>query len=115
MKARFSYPLLFLVPSVMVSALVAILAVGAGAGILWIFVFGDDPWPEVAETWLLGLLISVFTLVLTALVWASYEFGKRQEPLDGLAGKHIVIAIAVTILLPALVLLRQWRIGALGS
>ncbi len=115
MKARFSYPLLFLLPSMMVSAVVAVLVVGAGAGVLWIFVYGDDLWPEVAETWLLGLMVGAFGLTLTALVWAGYMYGKRQELLGGLARKHIVLAIAVTIVLPALILLRQWRIGALGS
>lgn len=112
MKARFSYPLLFFVPAAIVSAVAAVLVAGMGAGLLWIFVYGDNPWPDTTEQVLTALSILIFALGLGVLLWAGYSFGKRQESLGGLTWKHVFVAIAVTVLFPALILLRQWRMGA---
>lgn len=46
MKARYSCVLVFLLPSAMDAALAAIVLTAAGAAVLWIFVYGDDPWPK---------------------------------------------------------------------
>lgn len=53
MKARYSYPLLFLLPSAMVAVLAAFVVVAVGAGVLWLFVYGDNQWPESARTGLI--------------------------------------------------------------
>ena len=48
-----------------VGAMVAVVTVAflmvAGAGVFWLYIFGDDPWPDSAET---GLV--VFALILGA-------------------------------------------------
>jgi hypothetical protein len=115
MKARYSYPLLFLLPSAMVAFLAAIVVVGAGAGVLWIFVYGDNTWPKSADTALMSLAVAASAATLSLLLSISYSYGKNSESAGGLARRHVVWAILISILLPALVLLRQWQIGALGS
>lgn len=79
MKARYSYPLLFLLPSLMVALLVAVVVVGAGAGVLWIFVYGDNTWPEVANTALTTLAVVAAAATLASLLYAGYAYGKRRE------------------------------------
>ena len=114
MKTRYSYPLLFLLPSAMVAFLVGIVVVGAGAGVLWIFVYGDNPWPKSSDTALVSLAVIASAATLASLIFASYSYGKNREPSGGMAGWHIAWGVGVSILLPALVLLHQWQVGNLG-
>lgn len=114
MKARYSYPLLFLLPSAMAALLVAAVVVGAGAGVLWIFVYGDNPWPKSAETALMILATAVSALTLVVLIAAAYSFGKKRELAGGLSRRHIVVAASISVLIPALVLFHQWQVGNLG-
>lgn len=114
MRARFSYPLAFLVPSAMAAVLLAVLVAAAGAGILWLFVFGDNPWPAGADGALMALAAFVAAGALMLLLLASYSFGKRRETYGGMAKRHLVLALAVSIAIPALVLFYEWQVGNLG-
>lgn len=115
MKARYAYPLVFLLPSVMAAALAAIVTIAAGAGMLWIFVYGDDPWPASAHTVLMAGAFVVFALALAALLAAGYAFGRRREAAGGLRRAHVVAAFAVSAGLCVLVLLHQWQVGHIGG
>lgn len=115
MKARYAYPLLFLLPSAMVACLAGFVVVGAGAGVLWIFVYGDNTWPKSADTALMSLAAVASAATLSLLLFTSYSYGKNSESADGLARRHVVWAILISILLPALVLLRQWQVGDFGG
>jgi len=110
-KARYSYPLLFLVPSAMIAFLAMAATVGAGAGALWIFVYGDDPWPESSRTLLLVLGLIAFIATLALLLVAGFVYGKRREGCGGLAKRHAVAAVGISVLVPLLVLLQLWRGG----
>ena len=115
MRARYACPLLFL-PACLVAALVAAVLSGAGVGgLLWLFVYGDNPWPAYTDTVVMGLATCVGIGVLAAALVACHGFGRRLESAGGLRAGHVVFAIALTVLLPALVLLHQWRIGNLGG
>lgn len=114
MKARYSYPLLFLLPSTMAAFLAAVVVAGAGAGVLWIFVYGDDSWPDSASTALMSLAVIASVATLAILMFASYSYGKSREPARGLARQHIVWALGISILLPAVVLLHQWQVCNFG-
>jgi hypothetical protein len=48
-----------------------------------------------------------------ALVAASYSFGKKREADGGLSKRHVAMAVGVSVLIPALVLLQQWQVGNL--
>ena len=80
MKARYGYPLLLLLPSAMLAALAAIVVVAVGAGVLWIFVYGDDPWPASANTLLMALaaVASVTTLLALLHQWQAGNLGDRS-------------------------------------
>jgi uncharacterized membrane protein len=114
MKPRFAYPLLFLLPSAMVAFLSGFIAAGAGGGILWVFVYGDNSWPRAASNAVMALAVVVAVAMLVTLLFASYSFGKAREVAGGLAKAHVALALAISVLLPALVLLHQWQVGNLG-
>ena len=60
MKKRILYTLLFAVPGFFVSLVNAFALTGFAAGFFWIFVFGDNPWPESIGTILPILMILFF-------------------------------------------------------
>lgn len=82
---------------------------------MWIFLYGDNPWPAMAEQTLMALSVVVFASILATLLSALFAFGKKQELRGGLSKKHVLIAALATIVLPALIVLRQWSIGEIGS
>jgi hypothetical protein len=98
----------------MAAFLSAVMAAAGGAGILWLFVFGDNSWPDAAESALIAFAVLVAALTLAILVFASYSFGKKREGLGGLAKRHLVLAIAVSAAIPALALFYEWEVGNLG-
>lgn len=115
MKARFSYPLVFLLPCAMLASIAAFVSIGVGAGVAWLFIHGDNSWPDAAERIIMALSVVVALTSFATLVSASYFYGKRQESLGGLSKWHATVAVVTAIVLPALVLLRQYQIGVLGS
>ena len=99
MKRRYLYLLLFSVPIVLASAVVAFAVFGAAAGILWLFLAGDTPWPPGAN----ALLGAVFMLALVASVLAftswAYAVGQQAEAATALNVKHVWAAAGATALL----------------
>lgn len=114
MRARFAYPLLFLLPSAMAAGLVAFAVGGAFAGMLWLYAYGDNRWPDSAGVLLAACLAAAFVITLAALVGGAYAFGRQREAAGGLAKRHIVLAAAASLVLPAIALLHQWKVGNLG-
>jgi hypothetical protein len=106
--------LLFVLPSAMAAAIVAVVAAGAGAGMLWLFVYGDNGWPPSADHAVVVLAVLVSLATLAALLFASYQFGKRREASTGVSRRHVAFAIGLSILLPALVVVHQWHVGNVG-
>ena len=115
MKARYAYPLLFLLPCAMLAALAAVLAAAAGAGLLWIFVYGDDPWPEAAGDVLMIAAGAVFVLGLSMFMGLGYSFGRRREARGGVRRAHVALAVGLSVALALLALLHQWQVGLLGA
>ncbi|MGY0798930.1 hypothetical protein ACW7G0_07750 [Lysobacter sp. A286] len=114
MKARFSYLLLFLLPIVMVAIIVTVFAGGASAGILWLYVYGDNVWPQSANNVFMAVIVVVFSATLITLCLASYAFGKKRESCGGLKGSHVALAVGASILMPGLGLLHQLSVGNIG-
>lgn len=115
MRARYSYPLFYFPLSAMFAGVVALVFVACAAGVMWIFIYGDNAWPAAADHTVMLLSALVFAAVLSLLLRALYVFGKKHETHGGLTRKHALVAVAATILFPLLVLLRQWSVGAIGS
>jgi hypothetical protein len=115
MKARHSYPLLFLLPSAMLAAGVLVFVAAAGAGVLWIYVYGDNEWPASARSALMWLASICAASSFLALIAASYRFGKAREASGGVSRSHMRWALGLSLGLPLLALLHQWQVGNLGN
>ena len=115
MRRRHLYVLLFSVPSLCSALLAGLAAFGAAAGMLWLFVYGDNAWPPAAQP----ILVAVFIIVAAAtggvLVWAAYAAGRRAEASESLNRAHVLGAALATVALPLLLVLYQWRVGNIGA
>ena len=114
MKKRYLYAFLFGIPGLFVAGIISIFLFGAFMGILWLYVFGDNPWPAYIEP-----LISI-SFVLTVLVlWIAtislgFVVGKRLER-DPLVNKnHVLVSAGLTAMFLLLILFQQWSVGNLG-
>src|SRR5690606_1581659 len=108
-------PLLFLVPSVVAGVMAAVLAAAADTGILWVFVYGDDPWPAQSSSALASLAVLVGLLVLATCLFIAYRAGRSRESRGGLRRAHALIALGLSVGLPLVVLFHQWQVGNLGA
>ena len=115
MKRRYIYSILVGVPGLAVSLIISIVVLGFAAGFLWLFVFGDNAWPPLAETALSILFVIVLLLSWGALLAAGYFIGRRREQDPALNLMHVAISGGLTILLVATILLYEWRIGNLAA
>ena len=79
MPRRFLYSLLFGLPGLFVAGSISILHFGAVAGVFWLFIFGDDPWPAAAQTLISILFVLVFLVLWLGFILLGYWFGRRLE------------------------------------
>jgi hypothetical protein len=114
MKARYLYSILFGVPGLVVALVVSFVIVGMAGGVLWLFIFGDDPWPAYAETILAVLFALVFLTTWLASLIAGFIIGKRFEQKPALNKKHVLASITVTVLFILLIAFQQISVGNLG-
>ena len=110
-KRRYLYVFLFAAPTFLLALIAGGMLLGAAAGVMWLFVFGDDPWPSEADT----LLTSVFVLG-TAAFWiaqlsVAYAVGKREETTASLNKTHVLISVGATVALAVLIALRMSGVG----
>ena len=115
MKRRYLYVLLFAAPAVLISIIISLLLFGASAGFLWIFAFGDSPWPPLAEQLLAAGFFVVFLTVLVAFLSVAFIAGKNQEEYASLNTKHVIASIGITVLAGLFAVLHQWSVGNVGS
>src|SRR5438034_9814042 len=115
MKRRYVYVLLFATPAFLASIIVSFLLFGAAAGVLWLFVFGDNPWPSFANQMLVAMLILTFMTLWVAFMSVAYVAGKKQEARASLNAKHVAASAGATALLVVLTLLHQWSVGNIGT
>ncbi len=66
MKKRNVYSILFGMPGFFISLILSFVIFGAAAGLLWIFVFGDEPWP--AST---GIILPIIFALVFLTVWTA--------------------------------------------
>jgi hypothetical protein len=114
MKRRYVYSILVGVPGLIVSLLISAVVFGMAAGALWLFVFGDNPWPPFVESSLPILFVLVFLVVWLGLVFIGFLIGKRLEPEPALNRKHVLASAAVTVLGVLFILFYQLSVGNIG-
>jgi len=115
MKKRHFYTLLFAVPGLLWSLLLAFVVFGMVAGALWLYVYGDELWPDTATKVLSVSFVLVFAVLWLTSLAAGYRFGKRREAQAGYNRRHVLVAVAATVLPLVLAMLHQFRMGNLGS
>lgn len=114
MKKRYLYALLFGIPGLFVAGTVSIFLFGAFAGVLWLFVFGDNPWPSFIEPLTATLFVLAVLFLWVAFIVLGLIVGKRLER-DPLVNKsHILLSAGVTVMFLLLILFQQWSVGNLG-
>ena len=114
MKKRYLYALLFGIPGLFVSGVIALFVFGALMGVLWLFVFGDNPWPLSTDKVLPTLLVLVFLLLWIASIMTGYAIGKRLESDPTLNRVHILISGGLTLLFILFIVVQQFSVGNLG-
>lgn len=106
MRARLAYPLLYAVPAVLAGAATTFVVAVSAWAVLWLFVFGDDTWPDwvnpavMAVSGIAGLLMVGAALVLAA------RAGRRVAPRLP-SRRHVGIVMGTCAALIALVMLDQ--------
>ena len=114
MKKRYLYAVLFGIPALFAAGIVSIILFGGFLGILWLYVFGDNPWPPLAEA-----ILSVLFVLLVLILWVvsillGYWVGKRLETDPRLNRNHVLISAGLTLLFLLLMILQQFSVGNLG-
>jgi hypothetical protein len=105
---------MFAVPALLASIVASVLLLAASAGALWLFVFGDDPWPDAASTVLGVTFLATGAALWIGLLAAAYAVGTAEESRPGLNRGHVWVSLGLTAALAALIASRVWGLGALG-
>ncbi len=114
MKKRYLYALLFGLPGLFVAGLIAILGFAALTGLLWLYVFGDNPWPVYIESVLATLFVMTVLLLWLVFIILGFFIGMRLEKDPALNRTHILVSTGLTLGLILFLVFQQWSVGNLG-
>jgi hypothetical protein len=114
MKKRHLYALLWGLPGFFVAVIATMSALGGLAGMLWLFVFGDDTWPSYTGPILVTFGSVIFLLSWMGLAWLGYRMGKGLESNPGVNRNHILLSVGLTVLFILFILGQQFSVGNLG-
>jgi len=112
---RHVYVLLFAVPALLVSIIAAALMLAASAGALWLFVYGDDPWPNTANVLLGAIFLLVAAALWLALLFVAYRVGREQEGERSLNKRHVALSLGATVVLTAIIIVRLVGLNVTGA
>jgi hypothetical protein len=115
MRRRYLYVLMFSVPALLASVIIAVAVIAGAAGALWLFVYGDNPWPESADTTLIVLFAIACVASCVVCLSVAYAAGRRQEESAALSRTHVAASVGATALLVALIVAHQWGVGNVGT
>ncbi|MBC8335756.1 MAG: hypothetical protein HQ525_02745 [Anaerolineae bacterium] len=114
MKKRVVYAILFGIPGFIISLIISFIFFGFAAGVLWILIFGDKPWPASVEYILSLIFILLFLVVWIASITIGFKVGKGLEEEPGLNKQHVFISAGTTLLFALFILLQQMSVGNVG-
>ena len=106
---------MFGVPGLLAAIIIATGLFGAAAGVLWLLVFGDNPWPETANKMLVVLFGLTCVAAWITLLALAYIAGRNQETRAVLNVRHVLISAGATLMLVVLVIAHQWGVGNIGA
>lgn len=114
MRKRFIYLILFGIPGLILALIISFVISGLVLGFLWLFVFGDDPWPSSVETISSLLFVFTFLVAWTAILAAGFVTGKRLEKDTTMNKSHILASVGISILFILFIVLHQLSVGNIG-
>ncbi|MFA5083294.1 MAG: hypothetical protein WC474_12155 [Hydrogenophilaceae bacterium] len=106
---------MFSVPALLAAIILSVALFGSAAGLLWLFVFGDNPWPTSASKILMALFVLTCAASWLALLATAYVAGRREESRATLNVRHVAMSAGATALLLLAVVMHQWNVGNLGT
>jgi hypothetical protein len=101
-------------PGLFISGLTSMFVFGASMGVLWLFVFGDNPWPSSTDTVLVVVMVLIFLTMWIGLIMIGYSVGKKLEATPTLNKNHILLSGGITVLFILFFIFQQWNVGNLG-
>jgi hypothetical protein len=114
MKKRYLYALLFGLPGIFIAGLAGIFGFAALTGLLWLYVFGDNPWPAYIEPVLASLFVLTVLVLWLVFIFLGFFIGRRLEKDPALNRTHIAISAGLTLACVLFLVLQQWSVGNLG-
>ena len=114
MRKRYIYSILFGVPGFLISLIISFIIFGMVTGLLWLYFFGDNPWPQTTEKTLPLFFVLMFFLLWIAFITVGYIIGKNLEQEPGVNKKHVVVSLILTITPLLLIVIHQVRVGNIG-
>ena len=114
MKKRYLYALLFGLPGLFVVGIVSIFGFAALTGFLWLYIFGDNPWPAYIEPILAALFVLTVLALWLVFIVLGFFIGRRLEKDPALNWTHILTSAGLTLALILFLVLQQWSVGNLG-
>jgi hypothetical protein len=112
---RHVYVLLFAVPALLVSIIAAALMLAASAGALWLFVYGDDPWPNTANVVVGAIFLFVAVALWLALLFVAYAVGRQHEGEQSLNKGHVALSVGATVVLAVIIIVRLSGLNVAGA
>jgi hypothetical protein len=81
---------------------------------LWLYVFGDNPWPAYIEPFLTVLFAGALLVLWLMFIVPGYFIGRSLEKDPALNWIHIWISAGLTLILLLFVFFQQWSVGNLS-
>lgn len=79
MRLRSRYLLLGVSWSLLLAPATAYAVLGVIAGALWIYVYGDNPWPAFADSIIPVVGLAAFTTTAAVFICFAYSYGRQRE------------------------------------
>ena len=114
-KRRYLYTFLYAIPGLFVSLGISLLIFAMAAGFVWLFIHGDESWPDTTNNTLVALFLITFLMLWLGSIVIAYRVGKTHEKDSTFNANHVFLAIALTILPISLMALQQFNVGNIGA
>src|SRR3954469_15653517 len=115
MRRRYLFVAMFGVPAILAALLGAGALTGTIAGMFWIFIFGDNTWPDYAG-WVLGAVFGVtFLAISIGAARLAYLAGLKAEAGGTLNAGYVALSALATAVLVGIFMTWPWGLDKMGS
>lgn len=96
MKNSYRYAILFGLLGLVVAFIAAMATVALFAGIFWLFIYGDNPWPNWSDYFLGSVALIVFLSVWLLAIYAGFQRGCKQNTRFSSFKTQLIYSITAT-------------------